>query len=627
MANDEQASFGSGSVPRTYMAWRRNDVSQNSVQKLNSAFLDFTKGKIDRRQFALRVAASGVSAGVAAKFLAMPASAQEATPAMDMDYSYTSPTAAEVRAAQEAHFQFTEAESEGGTVIMGATATATLSTTNPLLSNNIPTSPVLSLAFEAVIGIEMVTFQPVPGLADYYEVGPDGKTYTFHLRQNVAWHDGTPFTADDVIVTFDAQADPATGTSYTADFNGAVASYAKIDDYTVEMVANEVLAPVVFMAVSQPSIVAAHLWADVPHGDWVTDPGSLGTDAARVIGTGPFKFVELNQTDLTATFTKNESYYDKVPYIDTFIFQPWPDDVASVEALRAGQIDWLDPIPAADVDSLLEEPELEITFFDTFSFGFYSYNMNPEKTTLFLDKRTRQALFYALDRQSIVDNIYLGRAEVANGTQPLLSVAYAPDQINTIYNYDPEKAKALLAEAGWADSDGDGVLELDGQKLEFSVMYSSSSTSDQITAYMADAWSEVGAAMTPEPVDFTTVLVPAVSQNFDFEIAFLGFSWGPDGDQTAMFGSEYIDGAGFNMSRYINPDYDVIAEEANRTIDPEVRRQLLIDAMNIVNDDIPIAVINFTKGRNGHSVRLQNYKPTATSAGPVWSLPYVWIKE
>jgi len=84
-----------------------------------------------------------------------------------------------------------------------------------------------------VVGTEMATFQPVPGLAEYYEIAADGQTYTFHLRQNVTWHDGTPFTADDVIASWDAQADPATGTSYTADFNNAVASYAKIDDYTV----------------------------------------------------------------------------------------------------------------------------------------------------------------------------------------------------------------------------------------------------------------------------------------------------------------------------------------------------------------------------------------------------------
>jgi peptide/nickel transport system substrate-binding protein len=443
----------------------------------------------------------------------------------------------------------------------------------------------------------------------------------------VTWHDGTPFTADDVIMSFDAYADPDTGTSYTADFNSAVASYAKIDDYTVEMVANEVLAPVVFLSTSQPSILPAHIWGDVPHIDWATDPGSTGTDPARVIGTGPFKFVELNQTDLTATFTRNETYYDKVPYIDTFIFQPWPDDTASVEALRAGQIDWLDPIPAADVDSLLEDENLEITFYDTFSFGFYSYNLNPEKSTLWLDVRTRQALFYGIDRQSIVDNIYLGRAEVANGTQPLLSVAYAPDRVNTIYNYDVEKAKALLAEAGWADSDGDGVLELDGQKFEFNLMYGQSSTSDQVVAYMADAWSELGVAMTPEPVDFGTVLVPTITETFDFQMVLLGFSWDSAGDQSPMFSSDMVNGAGFNMAYYMNPEYDAIAEEANRTIDPEARRELLIQAMNIVNDDLPLAVINFTKGRNGHSVRLQNYKPTATCVGPVWSLPYVWIKE
>lgn len=600
-------------------------MSENPVHRLNRAYLDFAAGKIDRRQFAFRVSASGVSVGLAAKFLAMPAAAQDASP--EADLSYTSPTAAEVRAQQEAHFEFTEAESEGGVVIMGATSTATLSTTNPLLSNNIPTSPVLSLAFESVIGTEMATFQPVPGLAEYYEIAPDGLTYTYHLRQNVTWHDGTPFTADDVIVSWDAQADAATGTTYTADFNNAVASYRKIDDYTVEQVATDVMATIVFMGASQPSIVPAHIWGDVPHADWAVDAGSVGTDPARVIGTGPFKFVELNQSDLTATFVKNENYYDKVPYIDTFIFQPWPDEVSAIEALRAGDVDFYENVPPADVEGLQAEEDLEVALYDTYSFGFWGYNLDPEKTPLFQQVEVRQALAYGADRQSIVDNINLGFGEVAMGSQPVLSPAYAPDRLNTIYTYDPEKAMALLDQAGWVDSDGDGVREKDGLKLEFEVMYGSgSNTTDQTVAYLQDAWSQIGVAMTPNPVDFDTVLVPAITENFNYQVCLLGFNWDPTGDQSAMFHSNARDGQGFNFMDYSNPEVDALMDQASRTIDPEARVELLIEANNMINDDLPLVVINFRYDRTAYNVRMRNFYPNAPG-GLLWSLPYVWVQQ
>ena len=123
---------------------------------------------------------------------------------------------------------------------------------------------------------------------------------------------------------------------------------------------------------------------------------------------------------------------------------------ALVEALRADELDFImDPVPPGDVESLREEEHLEVNLYDTYSFGFFAFNLDPEKTPLFQDVKVRQALTYGLDRQAMVDNILLGFGEVANGTQPKLSEAYAPDQDHTVYTYDPEKANALLDEAGW----------------------------------------------------------------------------------------------------------------------------------------------------------------------------------
>ncbi len=233
--------------------------------------------------------------------------------------------------------------------------------------------------------------------------------------------------------------------------------------------------------------------------DWETDPGSTGEDPSRVIGTGPLKFVELNAADAVARFAPNENYYDQKAVFEEFIFQPWPDETSAIEALRAGQIDFYENVPPADVESLRCRGQHSMSRCTTpIPSRFYGTNLDPEKTTLFQDVKTRQAMAYAIDRQSIVDNIQLGFAEVAQGSQPVLSIAYAPDQIKTHYNYDPEKAKQLLADAGWADSDGDGVLELDGQKFEFEIMYGSgSATSDQIVAYIQEVWAAVGIKATP----------------------------------------------------------------------------------------------------------------------------------
>jgi peptide/nickel transport system substrate-binding protein len=608
---------------------RRKTVSNNPVVKLNEAYHEFLEGKIDRRGLMFRAGALGLSAASVATFMrGVPASAQDASPVASPtgDLSFNSITAAEATAQTLAAFPMEEAASTGGKVIMGEIASSSLSTTNIILADNSPTIPVMALVFESLVGSSPVDGQYIPGLADHWTIAEDGKTYTFFLREGVTWHDGTPFTADDIIFSMDAQANPETGSSYTSTFVNTVASYKKIDDLTVELVATHVFAQVVFLGSMYAPAMAKHIWENVPVADWATDPGSTGEDPSRVIGTGPLTFVELNTSDAVARFAPYENYYDQKPVFEEFIFQPWPDETSAIEALRAGQIDFYENVPPADVESLQAEDSLDVALYDTYSFGFYGTNLDPEKTTLFQDVKTRQAMAYAIDRQSIVDNIQLGFAEVAQGSQPVLSIAYAPDQITTHYNYDPEKAKQLLADAGWADSDGDGVLELDGEKFEFEIMYGSgSATSDQIVAYIQEVWAAVGIKATPSPVDFSAVLVPAITENFNYQLAFLGFNWDATGDQSAMFSSDQYK-TGFNFMKYSNPEVDELNKKANETIDPDARREALIEAANLVNEDLPVLVISFRKDRTGYNTRMHNFYPNALS-GLLWSIPYVWIAQ
>ena len=332
--------------------------------------------------------------------------------------------------------------------------------------------------------------RPVPGLADSWEVSEDELTYTFHLNQDAKWHDGIDFTADDVAFSFDAAFDPNTGFPYRSIVNDAVASYRVIDENTFEMTAREKLVTFLYEGAGAITIMPKHIWGDVDPASWSFDGGSTGQDPARVIGTGPFKFEEWVQGDHVSVI-RNDDYYDKVPYVDGLTMRVLPDSDSSVLALKQQEIDIMEFVPPAQMASVQSTEGLTVDVYDFFNFTYYAFNLDPEQTELFQDRRVRQALFYALDRDSITQNIYFGYGEAATGTQPPISPAYAPDQMQPSYDFDPEKAKSLLAEAGW--SLDDGVMTKDGQKLEFDFLYSGGEpVVDQLVTYMKEAWEEIG---------------------------------------------------------------------------------------------------------------------------------------
>ncbi len=603
-------------------------------QQFEELLQQFRDKAIDRRQFLTRASAAGLGAAASMAMLGVrPTFAQDSTPEATPERTPSTSGPGEVvqllrdreevRAELYAAFPPTEDAPQGGEYVNGDSTDIT--TTNALLGDNSPTNPVLGLAFEGLVGSSPVNGDYVPGLADSCELSADGLTLTYVLHEGVMFHDGTPLTTADVQLSYDAQASPDTGSAYTGSFTGAVASYQAVDERTFEVTLLDTYARVVAFGNTYAPIMPAHIWGDVAFADWAADAGSTGTDPSRVIGTGPFVFTEWQQ-GTSATFAKNAEYWDDVPNIDTFIFRVYPDSTAAVEAILAGEIDSFENPDAADIETI-EAGGIEVQIYDTYSFGFYGYNMDPEKTPLFQQVEVRQALLYAIDRQSIIDNISLGYGVVANGSQPTLSVAYAPEEIETVYDYNPEMAVQLLEEAGWTLGE-DGVrVNADGLRLAFEVMYSAgSAASDQQVAYMQDVWADIGVEMTPNPVDFSTVLVPTITETYDYDVALLGFNWDYSGDQTAMFGTTAY-GAGFNFMRYSNTEYDELAAAANVEQDDEARRDLLIQASNIVNNDLPVAILNFRQDRFAiNTERVQNYNANAYG-GYLWSAVYTSIVE
>ena len=456
-------------------------------------------GSLSRREFMQRASALGVSSAAAA-MLARHAAAQStpaATPS-GTGQATTSVSREEFNATLREKYQFEEAASTGGQMIL--TQTTDISTLNPTLVDDTYSGWISTVLFDALVNGSPVDGTMVPGLADYWEVAADGVTHTFYLNKDAKFHDGTPVTADDVIFTFDGVLAEDSLSVRKASVEDYLKEYKKIDDHTVQLIGKAPAAEFVRNAAGQFGIMAKHIWEGVKPSDWGSDPGSTGQDPARVIGSGPFKFVEWQIGD-HVTLTKNADYWDKqnAPIIDEFIYRVIADAASAIASLQTGESDLIE-VPPTQANPLKESnPELQVIDFDTYNFNYYTANEDPSRSDLFTEIPVRQALHYALDRDIIVQTSYQGYAVRADGTQPVLSIAYAPDKVTTIYTYDPDKAKSLLESAGWVDSDGDGIRDKNGVKFSFECFFSEGvARYETQLPYMQQAWREVAWGVVQE---------------------------------------------------------------------------------------------------------------------------------
>jgi peptide/nickel transport system substrate-binding protein len=591
----------------------------------------FRNGDLSRRTFLRRATAAGISVG-AATIVANQVSAQDATPAASPAASAGSATGVanpgghsfnreEFEQVIRENFDLTEPEVTGGQVIYGESSD--IDTMNPQLHGDTYSGYVNGMVYEYLVSTNPTNGFPAPGLADFWELAEDGITYTFHLNPNATWHDGEPLTADDVVFSFDSTLDESSLSVRRSSVSLALESYRAVDDHTVELVATSPLAVFVQNTAGLVGIVPKHIWQDVPPADWGSDPGSVGTDPARVIGSGPMKFGERVVGEYV-TLLRNDDYWDanRLPNIDEFTYRYIPEASAATAALTTAETDST-ILPVSEAEILAEDPNLTVESYDNAGFIWLDINQDEAKTPLFVDIPVRQALMYSLDRDLMSEQVYMGFNITANGTQPLLSIAYAPDRINTIYTYDPEQAKALLEEAGWVDADGDGVREKDGTPFRFECMYSDGdATQEQALAYMQQAWGEVGIEMTPVPTPFQTKRDAGITG--DYEMRLSGFAWGTDGDQGDMFRCDAVPPNGFNNMRYCNERYDELDALQQAELDVDKRIDILIEQSNIANDEVATGVLFFRKSVIGSRTTLHNFLPNGYSF--LWSMPWWWTE-
>ena len=582
--------------------------------ELNTLLNQLRSGRLDRREFMRRAAALGLSIPLITALASVPGVSAQMAPGSK------SITRDEYKKQLQEKYPLSQPQNKGGQMIMGNISD--IHTVNGILASDDPTFYITNMIFESLVGASFVDGSVVPGLADSWELAADGVTYTFHLNQKATWHDGQPFTADDVKFSYDAELNPDTGSQYTSSVAQDLESYRVVDPHTFEMKSKGQIATFLYDTAGTVAIMPKHIWQNVPPKSWINDPGSTGKDPSRVIGTGPFKFKEWVQGD-HATVVRNDAYYDDVPYLDELTLQVFPQEETALNALKVGQIDWYDVVPPALVADTQSAQGVKVDIYDNFSFNWYAYNLDPTKSPFFQDVRVRRALFMALDRQLIADKIYLGLARVAVGPQPVLSKSYDPSKITTHYNYDPNQAKTLLDQAGWTVGKN-GIREKDGKPLSFSVYYTQNvATYSQLLPYMQQAWKAVGADAILKAIPFPS-LQDRMEKSHDFDIVLLGFTWDVTGNQGPMFDTDSYNG-GFNVMKYSNPEYDKLDTEQLHELDPQKRIQLQIQLANIENDDLPVGIFIFRKTPTAYNTRLQNYYANGYSY--FGTINYVWAQK
>lgn len=592
----------------------------NVLQELT---YELRAGAIDRRTFVLRASTAGISAGAAA-IMAQSAVGQSATPAASPQPSLVVMESTSIRREDYLKEVYTKFPMQppavpGGHLVFAAEGD--IDSVNPINRTSGLALFVTANVYSLLANQSIIDGTIIPDLADYWEIGSDGMTYRFHLNPNIRFHDGTPVTAHDVVFSFDAMLAEGNLAPYQGIVKGVVKSYKAIDDLTFELVGLEPTATLLENSVALVPVMPRHIWESIPFAEWAAAPGSTGADPSKVIGCGPFKFVEWVQGD-HATIARNDDYFlpEEAPYLDQISVRFVADPTAAVQALETGESDF-GSVPPGDYQTFkANHPDLQYSEYDSWSWLALITNASTESGgTFFTDRAVRQALLYGLDRDQIVDNLIGGMGVKAVGVQPPPSPAYDPASVRTTYDYDPEQAKALLEEAGWVATEENGIREKDGVKFSVELNFDSSfGGSDSLVAFIQESWKAIGIEVNQ------TNLVYDDIQAGKFQIAIVGWGWNIP-DQGALYRCDANPPGGFNLSRYCNEEYDRLNTEAIYELDEAKRIDLLVEQSNVVNDDAPWPMLYFNKLAAIAQPRVRNFY--AGPLGGVWSLSRIWLAD
>ncbi|WP_308314942.1 MULTISPECIES: peptide-binding protein [Bacillus] len=538
-------------------------------------------------------------------------------------------------------------EPQKGGTLTGAMDTPPEGVFNPIYYTSAYEANILDFTHEGLL-TQNKDLEFIENLAESWEFNDDQTEVTFKLRENAKWHDGEPFTADDVVFTYKTLSTPGYAeaggvrqdfavrllgyeefsTGASTEFPGVVA----VDDHTVTF---KFAAPnVTALKDASFDIIPEHIFKDVPIADIPKHEGTL--EAGKVIGTGPFKFTEMVDGE-QYVLERNEDYWQGAPYLDKIVWRI-VDQAVILGMLENGEVDFVaepNGFQAADYETVDAMENLEIIEQPDFGYqimGFMVNHRTPEDAASgaikpenwvpnekLSNKNVRQAIAYAVNRQGLIDGLLYGQGNVINAPIATQFPAYDDEKPNQ-YKFDPKKAKEMLDKEGYVDTNNDGFREdPQGNEWVLTMNYPTGNKLRERSApIIQEMLQDVGIKVDlRQPMEFPVYAEALEKDNQDWDIYLLGWSLDSgDPDPSGLWSTD----AGYNYGRWNNPEADQLlldAMKAPEAFDAEYRNKVYSDWQVKFQDDLPALILYAQNSLWAHNKRLQG----------VDELPYSMINK
>jgi peptide/nickel transport system substrate-binding protein len=495
----------------------------------------------------------------------------------------------------------------------------------PLISTDLYSSDVQSAVLESLCDRDPVTLKWVPTIAESFKVSEDGLRIDFVIRRGVTFSDGEPLTADDVLWTYNWIMNPQVECPRDKAYYEKVKSVEQQGDYAVSFTFKEPYFKAMELAAGMP-ILPKHFYSKFT-------PEQYNRSTGLLMGSGPYRLADPEgwrpEPGKPVELVRNERYWSVPPAFDRLVWRVIQLDAARLTTFRNGDIDLYDRIDPEQYKAMLGDPELlsRTQHYEYYTpvkgYLYCGWNeFRNGKPTPFADKRVRRAMTMLTDRQRIINDIFLGYGRVSTGPFSKLSPQY--NQAIQPIPYDPAKAKELLKEAGYADRNGDGVLEgPDGKPFKFKVAYNAGSdVRGRMVLLMKDTFAKAGVLVEPEPLEWS-VLLQRLQKTRDFDAAVLGWGGVIEADPYQIFHSSQIEGTGDDYVHYANPELDKVIEQARTTADEQKRTELWHKVHAILHEDQPYTFLVDQEELTFMSSRIKNVQQVSVGLNSAyeWFVP------
>lgn len=442
---------------------------------------------------------------------------------------------------------------------------------------------------EGLLQMNNYTLKMEPCLAESWEISPDQLTYTFHLRHGVKWHDGEPFTAEDVKYTFDKLMDPKVDAAEVRSYFLNIKSCDILDPYTVRFTATERYFKTLEVLGNFLVIVPKHV---LSKGEPDFNKHPFGR---HPIGTGPYKFVRWD-TGSQIVVERNDDYWGgPIHYPKRIIYQVIQEPYIAAQLLKKGEIDAFDRVSPIQWEHELKDSRSMAHLREiVYPFPAYYYIGFNLRLPMFSDVRVRHAIDLLMPRDEIISQVYLNQyAEKCSGYDPPTAPSYNHDVLPT--PYDPKLALQLLNEAGWKNDHGDGLLYKNGQPFTFTLLYPSGDPNrGKMAELVQESLRKVGIDMKLNRLEFAQLI--AHVDDWKFDASLQGWSLDINPDPTQIWESSQADiKKSSNFIGYKNPEADKLMAAARLEYDDAKRAAIYRQLQKIIHDDYPVCFLIFPK--------------------------------